>query len=122
MKRPWDAIAWWEIRRIPYNLVLLILGSASVLVVESVGARVFPPGVDAVEPLSLLLGVVIYGVAANLLYTLGWITEILWTSGDTSRTEALRPKIFWLGLIFSSTLTILPAIAIPLLWASLGFK
>jgi hypothetical protein len=61
-------------------------------------------------------------VAANLCYSLGWITELLWSWGDTSRTEALRPKIFRLGIVTAIVLTLLPGILIPLAWAVWGFN
>ena len=122
MKRPWDAIAWWEKRRLPFNLVVLAAGLVSGLVIELVGGRLVKPGEDVEEPLGMILGIVAYAVAANLCYSLGWITELLWSGGDTSRTEPLRPKIFRLGLIASIALTLLPGILIPLAWAIWGFK
>ena len=122
MKRPWDAIAWWEIRRIPFNLIVLVVGFASGLVIELVGSRLVRPGEDVEEPIGIIIAVIGYAVAANICYSLGWITELLWSGGDTTRTEAIRPKVFRLGIIFSVVLTILPAILIPLAWAIWGFK
>jgi hypothetical protein len=61
--------------------------------------------------------VVLYALAANLCYTLGWITELLWSWGDTAQTEKTRLKVFRLGLIFSMGLTLLPAIILSLTWA-----
>ena|SRR5712691_2673545 len=122
MKPPWDAIAWWEIRRIPFNLIVLVVGFASGLVIELVGSRLVRPGEDVEEPIGIIIAVIGYAVAANICYSLGWITELLWSGGDTTRTEAIRPKVFRLGIIFSVVLTILPAILIPLAWAIWGFK
>ncbi|SRR5712691_788864 len=122
MKRPWDAIAWWEIRRIPFNLIVMVAGIASALVIELIGSRLVRPGEDIEEPIGIVIGVISYAVAANLCYSLGWITELLWSWGDTTRTEALRPKVFRLGIIISVVLTILPGILIPLAWAIWGFK
>ena len=48
-------------------------------------------------------------------------SELLWSGGDISKTRALRPRIFWIGLIGSSVLTILPAILVPAAWAIFGF-
>ena len=122
MKRPWDAIAWWELRRIAFNLILLVVGLISGFIIEFVGSRLVKPGEDVEEPLGIMVGVIAYAVAANLCYSLGWITELVWSGGDTSRTEAMRPKVFWLGTIFSAVLTILPAILVPVAWAVWGFK
>jgi hypothetical protein len=115
MKRPWDAVAWWEIRRIPFNLLILALGLVSGSILAFAGSRLFGPDANFGNP---FFGVILYAVLANLCYTLGWITEILWAWGDTAQTEKLRPKIFRIGLIFSGSLTLLPAILIPLIWAS----
>ena len=122
MKRPWDAIVWWELRRIPFNLLLLAIGLVSILVIELIGSRLVKPGEDVEEPIGILIAVLLYGIGANLCYTLGWITELIWGWGDTSRTETVRPKIFRAGLVFSAILTILPAILIPAAWAVFGFK
>ena len=121
MKPPFDAIVWWESRRILYNLMLLVSGAASFAVILLIGARLVNPGEDVVEPLAVVFGGVMYFLGANLLYTLGWITELLWSGGDTSRTEARRPAVYRKGVIFSIALTFLPAILVPLLWWAFGF-
>ena len=121
-KRPFDAVLWWEKRRLLFNLVLLPVGLATVAAIEIVGGYVFPPGEDAIEPMGLLVGVAAYAVAANCGYTLGWITELLWSGGNTAITERYRRRIFSLGLVFSAGLTLLPAFAIPGLWLILGAK
>jgi hypothetical protein len=115
MKQPWDAIVWWEIRRIPFNLAIFVVGIVSGSIVAFAGSRRFGPEADFGNP---FIGIVLYGLAANLCYTLGWITELLWAWGDTGRTKQIRLKVFRIGLIFSSSLTLLPAILLPLIWAS----
>jgi hypothetical protein len=122
MKRPWDAIVWWEIRRVPYNLLLGLLGFFTVVVIEWVGSHFVRPGEDVEEPLGVFLGVISYGMLANIFYTLGWISELLWSGGDTTRTEAMRRKVFRVGVIFSAILTLLPAALIPALWIIFGFS
>ena len=121
LRRPWDAIAWWEIRRIPFNLVLLFAGVLSIVVAEFVGGRLLPPGEDLEEPLGLIAGVILYAIAANVCYSLGWITELIWTWGNTQRTETMRPKVFLAGLVFSTVLTLAPAAIALLIWAGSGF-
>jgi len=122
MSNPRDVVIWWEIRRIPYNVALLIVGTVSVFSIEMIGGRMVRAGEDFVEPLFLLFGVIAYGILANICYSLGWITELLWSAGDTSRTQAIRPKIFRIGFIFSVALTGLPAVLMLLFWAVSGFK
>jgi len=121
MKRPWDAIVWWEIRRVPYNAALAILGVITIGVVLLVGSHFVSLGEDVVEPLGLIAGAVLYGLGANVFYTLGWISELLWSGGDTSRTESFRKRVFAIGLIVSCLLTLSPAVLMPALWLMFGF-
>ncbi len=116
MKQPYDAIAWWEVRRIPYNLALFATGLLSLSLIEWVGSYYVASGEDVIEPILLIIASVSYGIAANIFYTLGWITEILWSEGKTDLTQPLRAKIFCMGLIFSIALTLLPAILILMAW------
>ena len=123
MQRPWDAIIWWEIRRIPFNILILVVGIlslGSILLIGSYSVR--PAEADGFEPLSTLFAAIAYGIFANLAYTLGWVTELLWSWGDTERTESLRRRIFWLGVAFSVAVTLLPAFLIPLMWIVFGFQ
>jgi hypothetical protein len=119
MKRPWDALAWWEIRRIPYNLVLIAKGLLSGFIFAFAGSHVFRSDTDFGSP---FLGFVFYGIAANFCYTLGWITELVWTWGDTAQTEKMRPRVFRVGLIFSAGLTLLPAIVVLSIWTAHSFQ
>jgi hypothetical protein len=121
MKRAREAVVWWEKRRIVFNLAVLAAGLVSGLAIELIGSRFAQPGEDVEEPLAIIVGVIAYAVAANAFYTVGWITEILWSGGDTSRTEAIRPRVFRLGLILSVVLTLLPGVLVPIAWAIWGF-
>jgi hypothetical protein len=121
MRRPWDAIIWWELRRIPFNILILIVGVVSLGSIILIGSYFVRPGEDVIEPLFALFGAVVYGVLANLAYTLGWVTELLWSWGDTQRTELLRRRVFWLGVAFSVGLTLLPGVLVPLIWIVFGF-
>ena len=113
MKRPWDAVVWWEIRRIPYNLAILVVGVFSGTIIAFAGGRMLGQDADFGHP---FIGMILYGLLANLCYTLGWITELLWSWGDTALTEKTRPKVFRAGLIFSAILTLLPTILLPRIW------
>jgi hypothetical protein len=104
-----EAIWWWELRRILYNLALLLIGVAAIFVFEVLMGEVIPPGEDAMEPLGLILAVGAYAIGANVCYTLGWITELFWSKGDTEKTKSFRQRTYWAGFIFSCALTTLPA-------------
>ena len=94
-----EAIEWWEKRRIVFNLAVLGAGLVSALVIERLGSRFVKPGKDVEEPLGIIAGVVAYAVIANACERLGWITEILWSGGDTAHTEPMRPTVFRRGII-----------------------
>jgi len=115
-KEPWDAVFWWELRRIPFNVVLLVTGMASVLSIFAVGSQIAAPGHNFIAPLLIPLGIVGYAIAANAFYTLGWVSELLWSGGDTSRTAAYRNRTFYVGLSGSVALTLTPAVLAALIW------
>jgi hypothetical protein len=115
---PWDAIVWWEIRRIPFNLAVGVAGLITLATILEIGVRLASPGEDFIEPAVLWAGAILYGLVANALYTLGWITEVIWTAGDTSRSKPLRNRVFLAGLAGSVCLTLLPGIGLALLWAT----
>ncbi len=122
VRRPHDAIVWWERRRIPFNALLLVVGLCSFGIVLGVGVQRVRPGDDLIEPLAIIVGGIAFAIAANVCCTLGWITELLWSGGDTTRTEGLRPTIFRRGLIFSVVVTAAPGVLIPLAWLVFGFR
>lgn len=122
MRRPYDAIAWWEKRRVVFNLVVLVVAAGSFAVVEVIGARGVQPGEDVVEPLLVLAGGAVFAIAANLCYTLGWMTELMWSEGDTSRTETIRRRVYRRGLIFSALVAAAPGVLAVALWMIFGFR
>jgi hypothetical protein len=108
-----DVIGWWESRRIPFNL---IVGSAGLLtciccgVVLVVASILAPNDSDMGSPLVGLIGILLYGIIANVCYTGGWVAELgirkLWPhEGDRFGTTS-----FFLGLLFSVLLTLTPGI------------
>ena len=113
----WDIIIWWELRRIPYNLAVGATGFGSVLIMELIASTLIPPGDDAVEPMLLMLGIVLFGIMANVCYTLGSIVEWLWVKGSPARHDAFRSRYFRLGLSFSCLLASLPFWAVLLAWS-----
>jgi hypothetical protein len=110
-------IAWWEIRRMYYNALLLIVGVASVLAFELIMGKAIPTGEDAIEPMALILIVPLYAIMANLCYTLGWVVEL--TSGTNDRSAA-RNRARWMyrvGMWFSVALTTAPFWYACVFWA-----
>jgi hypothetical protein len=101
-------IRWWELRRLLYNAVLLVIGLAAIAGMESLMNTVIPAGEDAVEPLALIVGGVFYGIGANLFYTLGWIVELYERKIDTEVARQHANLFFRIGLAFSCLLTTMP--------------
>ena len=121
MRRPYDAIAWWEKRRIVFNLVVLVLSFCSLVIIELIGAQHVQPGEDVVEPFIVLAGGAVFVIAANVCYTLGWITELMWSEGDTSRTETIRRRVYRRGLVFSALVAAAPGVLLVAFWMTIGF-
>ena len=122
MERPGDAIVWWERRRIAFNVVILFAGALTLLLIQVIHAVLARFGADVSMPAGLVSLVIFYMLAVNVCYTLGWVSELLWSDGDTARTELLRPAVYRWGLVFSVAITLLPAVFVPLVWFVQGVR
>lgn len=105
-----QTIAWWEARRPTYNLVVGTAGvftlSWMALMLKLVGGG-FGDGFPIAAPL-------IYGIMANISYTLGWMIE-LWLKRLLGRNAATAgAALFRYGFAFSVGLTLMPAVMITL--------
>lgn len=103
-------IGWWEIRRIPYNLIVGLTGIFAVVLIFISGAvaeRITgtPMGLPD-PPIFALVGVVIYGILANACYTGGWITELFVVKVWEESGKSFGEISFTLGFIFSVLLTL----------------
>jgi len=94
-----DIIGWWEIRRIPYNLIVLICGLLSLAILSRTVK--LEGGKDLVEPFLIL----VFAVLCNVCYTMGWLTEIL-----IKRNKNYGPFMYKAGLIFTIIWVFLPAV------------
>ena len=99
-----SVIAWWERRRLVYNVTV---GAAGLL---SVGALVLlaPGPRSTMADFGLLIGVGIYGLAANACYTLGWVTDLLLRRILGMRAPDIGPVLLRYGFVFSIGLSLLP--------------
>lgn len=106
---PWRVIAWWESRRIPFNLVVGTYGAgcfAAFAWALTTSGRL-EPGDDLVEPIALLAA----PVGVNVLYTLGWLVEVLARLLMPGLSSRFGPKLLGLGLGLGLTLISLPAVS-----------
>jgi len=101
---PLSVVKWWESRRPLFNACV---GGAGLLSVGAiVVSSVLPP-----HPLPILvpwLGIVAYGVLANLCYSLGAPADMLLRRMLGPRAAAAGPVLFRYGFVFSLGLTLLP--------------
>lgn len=108
-----SVVKWWELRRIPYNIIIGCFGMVCLLVFYGAlsSSGQLAPGEDAVEPLALLAAPVL----ANICYTFGWIVEIACRQLGLATIGDLGPRLLRFGLIFSMFVVALPA----LIWSSI---
>ena len=115
-------VAWWEARRVPFNIIVAVAGVVSAAVMVGVAftcvRRGGPPIGLPASPLFALVGALIYGIVANLCYTGGWIAELLVARLWKADTSRFGPIAFALGTGFSVFVTFLPAAAIVILAAA----
>jgi hypothetical protein len=102
--------------------MLFLTGVITITLLFKINSDWVKAALNNASPISLPLGIIFYGLAANACYTLGWLTEALWSSGDDSRTKGLRSKVFWLGTAFSIVVTLSPVIFVFLASVLGGLK
>jgi hypothetical protein len=106
----WQIVAWWELRRIPFNLVVGVAGIASCLIVGAVAiiteALLGSVGWMPDSPLFALVWVLIYGMMANVFYTGGWVAELIVKRACPEDAASFPTLSFSLGLALSALLTL----------------
>jgi hypothetical protein len=65
-----QVIRWWELRRLLYNAVLLVVGVGAIAGMEWLMGQVVPMGEDAIEPMALVLGVAVHGLNSRMWSTI----------------------------------------------------
>lgn len=111
-RRWYQVIIWWELRRISYNVIVGVIGIISVLVFFGLASLRPKHFEDGPEPFSII----IFGFAANLCYTGGWMAELVARFLWRERASFFGPMMFSLGLIFSVGLCFLPPLFAALVW------
>lgn len=112
----WQVIGWWEARRIPFNLIVGIAGLVSCIVIGVVGVgSFFLLGNDLGSlgsPLASLFIVFIYGIAANVFFTGGWVAELIIRKFWPVQADRFATLTYALGVTFSVLLTVAPGIIV----------
>ena len=102
-RSPEMIFAWWESRRIAYNA---IVGGAGLVTIGTLQViSLLPPHLPLFVPWQ---AVVLYGVAANVCYSFGYLFEWLLDRVWGDEVAPVGPVLFRQGLIFSVGLTLLP--------------
>ncbi len=109
-----DVIRWWEMRRIPFNLIVGCTGLfTAALLLLMVGIMERHLGDPDEPPASFFVAVFVafvYGIAANLCFTLGWVAELLAKRLWPGRLPVFGEVAFFMGTVFSVLLTLVPAV------------
>ena len=107
-------IIWWEKRRIPYNIIIGIIGAISLILffvfIES--ANELKSGEDAIEPIALLIA----PIAINICYTSGWIVETIINSIRRKKDKPIGPKLMKIGMVFSIVVLLIPSTTWFVIW------
>jgi hypothetical protein len=109
---------WWEERRLFYNIVVGCVGGVTSVLMILCGFISEPIVGEAIgipdPPILVPLGIVAYGIAANICYTEGWVVESRLAKRGALSSADFGVRAFKYGVIFSVGLTFFPAV---LSWA-----
>ncbi|MBI4555964.1 MAG: hypothetical protein HY706_00145 [Candidatus Hydrogenedentes bacterium] len=105
-----NIVLWWELRRIPYNLIVGFLGFAGFVLHGFLKGQlgiVYPAGdIDAeMAPMVILFAAPFF---INIAYTAGWIVEIFLTIVLRLPLRNAGPRLFKFGLAFSLFVVLAP--------------
>lgn len=101
-------ILWWELRRIPFNILIGIIGFISlILLYIFVDASVTGhSSEDIIEPFAIFLA----PFAINFCYTLGWFVEITFGRIWKNDEPKLASKLLRFGTGISLAIVLLPTL------------
>jgi hypothetical protein len=106
---PWyRTIIWWEIRRIPFNVIIVSLIVLSCFIFAFIPS----PTEFSLSSLGILSSRAMTTVMLifNALYTGGWIFEILVRLFFREKSTTLGPDLFCVGLVLTAFLVVLPTL------------
>jgi hypothetical protein len=107
-----SVVIWWELRRVPYNIVLGLVGAVSLLATFFLIAAsgVLEPGEDAIEPIAWIGLPLLGGMFFNACYTAGWAVELLIRCASPEAPASLGLVLFIGGTLLSLGVVLSPAV------------
>lgn len=105
-------VAWWEKRRLGYNVA--IIGAGCFTFVYGTVVALLPPNGGLDYP-PLRFPLVVLGLA-NVAYLLGPVAEILIERLWGTRVGPAGPTLYRMGLTFAVGLALLPSLVITIAW------
>jgi hypothetical protein len=114
LETSWQIILWWELRRIPYNLIVGATGFFACLILFGIAffsERKFGEAIGLPDsPLFGIMAIFLYGIGANICYTAGWILELFAKNIWKKPIKDFAPAAFAIGTFFSVVLNFAPVI------------
>jgi hypothetical protein len=116
MPTAWQAIGWWEARRVAFNLIVGSAGTISSVLVGVVGLGsyfLFDSDFGVPDPpLFALFAVVIYAIMANVCYTGEWVAELVIRKAWPDQADRFASLSLALGVVFAVVLTLSPGVVV----------
>jgi hypothetical protein len=114
-RRPGAIWAWWEKRRVAYNVWVGAAGTFTM--VACTALSLLPPRPLGPLPLGLIWQpIVIFGVLANVFYTSGAVIETLAEKLWGRQLLPVGPALYRMGLTFSVGLALFPTLIMMIGW------
>ncbi len=110
-----NIIFWWEIRRIHYNIIMLFFGAVGFFFTLFM-VSVFSPSFDFDFFIAIFAGIPMFAIGANILYTGGWVSEIIIRFLWKEKAEHFGPIMWTLGTAFSICVCFLPGMEHFVVW------
>ncbi len=108
----WDVVRWWESRRLLFNASVGGAGLLTIAILQLFAA--LPP---TFPYFGVPWGAVaVYGILANVFYTLGAPADLLIRHLFGPRAAVAGPTLFRYGFVFSLGLTLLPVCFGVMFW------
>lgn len=105
-------VRWWESRRLAYNV---FVGTAGLFTTATFAVLTSLPPISDPE-LIPWEGILLFGIGANVFYTLGSIVEIAVQKLWRGEVLPVGPVLYRMGLTFGVGLALFPAVIFTSIW------